>query len=338
MQRALVRSAARLRGARAAAPVPWPAVRRLHPGEHDLDLERMSGDGPVVRPRRIILVRHGESEGNRDPRAYVTTPDWKIRLTRRGHADALEAGLKVKEIVGDCPVYIYTSPYLRTKQTLSGIVSCLDTNEIVGVREEPRLTEQQFGNFQNVRLVQGAREERKRFGRFYYRFPQGESGLDVYNRVTSFIATLFRDFSNDVIARDDLNVIIVTHGLTMRLFLMRWFHYTIGDFEESFNPPNGGLVVMERQVFEDGRTLYSLDEGRQMINYPKQQRVGSLWKLMTELRDLELEVQEERLHDRDAQLRLSPSAREEGVDAPDAPEDDQFDPRNPLEDPSKRDG
>jgi hypothetical protein len=28
--------------------------------------------------------------------------------------------------------------------------------------------------------------------RFYYRFPQGESGLDVYNRVTSLIGSLFR--------------------------------------------------------------------------------------------------------------------------------------------------
>lgn len=52
---------------------------------------------------------------------------------------------------------------------------------------------------------------------FFGRFPQGESGLDVYNRATSFIATMFRDFANDSIARDDLNVIIITHGLTLRL-------------------------------------------------------------------------------------------------------------------------
>jgi broad specificity phosphatase PhoE len=45
----------------------------------------------------------------------------------------------------------------------------------------------------------------------------GESGLDVYNRVTSFIATLFRDFANDDIKREDLNVIMVVHGLTLRL-------------------------------------------------------------------------------------------------------------------------
>ena len=34
-----------------------------------------------IRARRIILVRHGESEGNKDERAYVHTPDWRIALT-----------------------------------------------------------------------------------------------------------------------------------------------------------------------------------------------------------------------------------------------------------------
>lgn len=40
----------------------------------------------------------------------------------------------------------------------------------------------------------------------------------------------------------ELNVIIVTHGLTLRLLVMRWFQYSISDFEESINPPNGGVV------------------------------------------------------------------------------------------------
>ncbi|CAN0437351.1 unnamed protein product, partial [Laminaria digitata] len=131
------------------------------------------------------------------------------------------------------------------------MVEAFDTNYIVGVREEPRLTEQQFGNFQNLATIVNSKAERARFGRFYYRFPQGESGLDVYNRATSFIATMFRDFANENIARDDLNVIIVTHGLTLRLLVMRWFQYSIADFEETLNPANGGFVVMERRVKED---------------------------------------------------------------------------------------
>jgi hypothetical protein len=34
-------------------------------------------------PKRIILIRHGESLGNIDETAYASIPDWKIPLTRR---------------------------------------------------------------------------------------------------------------------------------------------------------------------------------------------------------------------------------------------------------------
>lgn len=52
------------------------------------------------------------------------------------------------------------------------MVEAFDTNYIVGVREEPRLTEQQFGNFQNLATIVNSKAERARFGRFYYRCVQ----------------------------------------------------------------------------------------------------------------------------------------------------------------------
>ena len=97
---------------------------------------------------------------------------------------------------------------------------------IVGMRQEPRIVEQQFGNFQNPKKVRTAKAERRTFGRFFFRFPNGEAGLDVYNRVSSFLATLARDLqglSDHQVPMDDLNVLIVTHGLTLRLLLMRYF-------------------------------------------------------------------------------------------------------------------
>ena len=32
----------------------------------------------LIRPKRIILVRHAESIGNIDENAYTFIPDWKI--------------------------------------------------------------------------------------------------------------------------------------------------------------------------------------------------------------------------------------------------------------------
>ncbi|CAM9538018.1 unnamed protein product [Ectocarpus fasciculatus] len=272
-----------------------------HSDQESLGLYSGDGKRRVVKPERIIIVRHGESLGNRDESTYVHVPDWKIPLTKKGFGEGQKAGEKIKEYIGDKPLFIYTSPYLRTKQTLAGMVEAFDTNYIVGVREEPRLTEQQFGNFQNLATIVNSKAERARFGRFYYRFPQGESGLDVYNRATSFIATMFRDFANESIARDDLNVIIVTHGLTLRLLVMRWFQYSIADFEETLNPENGSFVVMERKEKEDTDSRFFQDvsaerrdlrhwyeltpESRAHINFKEQRQFGSLWKLLSELPD-----------------------------------------------------
>lgn len=47
---------------------------------------------------------------------YVHVPDWKIPLTKKGFGDGQKAGEKIKEYIGDKPLFIYTSPYLRTKQ------------------------------------------------------------------------------------------------------------------------------------------------------------------------------------------------------------------------------
>ncbi len=47
------------------------------------------------------------------------------------------------------------------------------------VREDSRLREQDFGNFQDPEDVKEQMQQRKLFGSFYYRFKGGEAGSDV---------------------------------------------------------------------------------------------------------------------------------------------------------------
>lgn len=49
-----------------------------------------------------------------------------------------------------------------------------------------QLREQDFGNFQDPEGKKREKAERLRFGRFFYRFPNGESGADCYDRITGF--------------------------------------------------------------------------------------------------------------------------------------------------------
>ena len=52
-----------------------------------------------VLPKRIILIRHGESQGNIDETAYQNTPDWQIRLTEKGRAQAEQTGKILREML-----------------------------------------------------------------------------------------------------------------------------------------------------------------------------------------------------------------------------------------------
>eukprot|EP00743_Colponemidia_sp_Colp-15_P007436 GILK01008035.1.p1 GENE.GILK01008035.1~~GILK01008035.1.p1 ORF type:complete len:261 (-),score=21.19 GILK01008035.1:132-914(-) len=198
------------------------------------------------RPNRIILIRHGESMGNAQHDAYGATPDHDIQLTEKGKQQAVLAGQKLREIICDEPVRFYVSPYLRTKQTFEGIREAFDTDQCT-VRYEPRLREQEWGLMPTPEQVRKCKEVRDVVGSFYYRFPGGESGGDVYDRVTTFLETLYRDFHT----KSTPNVVLVSHGLTCRLFLMRFFHWHVEYFQSLENFENCEFVVMEKQ--HDGR-------------------------------------------------------------------------------------
>lgn len=58
----------------------------------------------------------------------------------------------------------------------------------------------------------------------------------MYDRITIFEDHLTRDM---LMGRfTDSSVVLVTHGLTMRLFLMRWFHWSVEEMLRVFNPGN----------------------------------------------------------------------------------------------------
>ena len=99
-----------------------------------------------------------------------------------------------------------------------------------------------------------------------------ESGLDVYSRVSSFISTLVRDcqqYRKAGANLDNVNVVIVTHGLSLRLFLMRWFQFSVEEFEETINPDNAQLVVLNKKCMDEYRWYELEEEHRTSLNLPE---------------------------------------------------------------------
>lgn len=152
---------------------------------------------PDFRPRRIVLLRHGESMGNVDESAYVTTADWRIQLTDVGKQQAVDAGRRLREKIceEDAKVIFYHSPYLRTKQTLDELIPYFSDDEILSCLEEPRICEQQIGNFQNVQQIIDAKKERSKFGRFFYRFPSGRCNKYSCHGILRLVYIMFTNCS-----------------------------------------------------------------------------------------------------------------------------------------------
>jgi broad specificity phosphatase PhoE len=211
-----------------------------------------------MRPETIYLIRHGESIANLDRDVHNTMPDWKVPLTKKGAAQAVIAG---SNLHGELKGYIdhhlsydrvaeltlrrcrplirfYTSPYIRTKQTCDQISLYFPNCEI---REDPRIREQDWGNYMSQEINEKIDRERESYGTFFYRMPNGESGADVFDRVSTFLDTLYRDFENPLFPRF---CCFVSHGLAIRLILMRWLHWTVDKFETLANPDNCQMIKL----------------------------------------------------------------------------------------------
>ena len=212
-----------------------------------------------MRPSRIILVRHGESVGNVDKSIYNTIPDYALQLTDRGHQQAADAGVEISKLINGGDLMCYVSSYTRTKQTYQDIIKNVDAKSIK-IRTDPRIREQEWrGNLGS--FCDDFETERDDFGHFFYRFPNGESCADVYDRISNFLDTLFRDFEKPDYPD---NVLIVTHGMAMRVFLMRWFNLPVEQFERLRNPKNCQLVVLER----GDQTKYTLTKDLEIYPEP----------------------------------------------------------------------
>lgn len=145
-------------------------------------------------------------------------------------------------------ILFYTSPYLRARQTCLNIIDGIQDIPGVSYRvsEEARMREQDFGNFQSTpEETEKIWEQRAHYGHFFFRIPHGESAADVYDRIASFNETLFRQFQSDNFPNV---LVLVTHGIWARVFLMKWFRWSYEEFESLRNIPHCQFLVMKREA------------------------------------------------------------------------------------------
>ena len=174
-------------------------------------------------PADLVLVRHGQSEGNVAVHAsragderYVTDSVFKARhsshwrLTDLGITQAQQAGAWVRANVGSRFDRYYVSAYARALET-AGHLGLPDAAWFI----DARLREREWGREDLLsaaerELAVESRRERASTP-FFWRPLNGESMADVCMRVRDFHETLHRETSG-------ARVIVVCHGELMEAF------------------------------------------------------------------------------------------------------------------------
>jgi 2,3-bisphosphoglycerate-dependent phosphoglycerate mutase len=184
----------------------------------------------VGHPRRIDLVRHGQSAGNvanDDAHAAglemldLATRDMDVPLSALGEAQAAALG---RWVHGWSPDRVFTSPYRRALDTAT--IALATASLAVPVHRDERLREREFGILD--RLTRAGIEARHPeqaaarsfLGKMYHRPPGGESWVDVAARVRDF----YRDLRLD---HTGTHVVVVAHQAVILLF-----RYVLEDLDE----------------------------------------------------------------------------------------------------------
>lgn len=172
----------------------------------------------------ILLVRHGESEGNvaatlaRQAGAHVINVparDADVELSEVGRQQALALGRLLSGIPAGDRAEVWSSPYVRARQTAELAVHTGGWR--TGVTVDERLRDRELGILDmltsagvEARLPEEA-ERRRWLGKFYYRPPGGESWADVALRLRSLLADLDRGHPGQ-------RVMLVCHDALIMLF------------------------------------------------------------------------------------------------------------------------
>lgn len=145
-------------------------------------------------------------------------------------------------------------------------------------------------------------QERADYGHFFYRIPNGESAADAYDRISGFNESLWRQFGED----DCASVcVLVTHGLMSRVFLMKWYHFSVEYFEDLRNVNHCEFLIMRKE--QNGK--YNLETKLRTWSGLKRERAQALKeKREKDLKDGKITVTEMAMGPKPGDLPPKPPA------------------------------
>lgn len=214
-------------------------------------------------PASLRVIRHAESVGNVDAdrarregleRWDTEERDPDVGLSERGLAQAKALGMDLARLRDDgTPPAVWSSPFRRATDTARiALESCPAASGGVHLTVDERLRDRELGVLDRLTWKGiSARhpdlaELRRRFGKFYFRPPGGESWVDVGLRLRSVLADIRARHAGE-------NVIVFAHDVVVLMF-----RYILEDLDEA-----DVLDISRRTpVRNGGVTTYRLTDGR----------------------------------------------------------------------------
>lgn len=159
--------------------------------------------GSLIAVTTLLLVRHGETDWNRDGR-WQGGSDTRLNDLGREQARAL-----AEELDGSIDV-VYSSDLARARETADIVATTLGLE----VRVDPRLRERSFGSWEGLTTT----EIEERFADSHRRWREGEGAgaddaetfEDFFARVSAFLADVLRLHPRE-------EVLVISHGGSIRV-------------------------------------------------------------------------------------------------------------------------
>jgi len=148
-------------------------------------------------------------------------------------------------------IKLYHSPYRRTRETTNEILKVIKPL-VCEVQEDVLLAECRHGIFDGLEDDEQEKEFPNEFKlftknklhncKFWAEFPHGESPFDVAIRLRQFFQLLKEDEENGI-----NDVVIVCHGIVIKVFTMAWLNKTPEWYEEEQSPGNCSIRILENK-------------------------------------------------------------------------------------------
>ena len=186
---------------------------------------------------KLFLVRHAESEANRDHVIACSIPGPDLTELGWLQAETLADRLKIADIQA-----IYHSRMIRTQQTATPLSELLGMSmvELDGLHEVNLGDLGERADVEAYELMDELATTWNMNDELGFARPTGESGFDVLNRMTADLDRI-RDAHGD----SDDAVVAVAHGLCLRTAAHRWADGVSLEFAFRNLLPNTAIIEVD---------------------------------------------------------------------------------------------